>query len=195
MQQLSFLESEEGSEDDEVDSLDHKMTNEAMVGTSAGGLSKSGMGRAAALGMDVGPMESNATEHLQTKSRSSPFQPSLIFKMKMRSLAKKTKETRELLSSKTKFGRTKPTRHNDESLTSHEIQPILAEPRSHKPQGADLFSIDALASQRSCGTSLVNKLGMATDVSSYLVQHGNQSSQFSLGLQDSLDQQCDPVEK
>eukprot|EP00526_Cylindrotheca_closterium_P014945 CAMPEP_0113601206 /NCGR_PEP_ID=MMETSP0017_2-20120614/107_1 /TAXON_ID=2856 /ORGANISM="Cylindrotheca closterium" /LENGTH=279 /DNA_ID=CAMNT_0000509487 /DNA_START=985 /DNA_END=1824 /DNA_ORIENTATION=+ /assembly_acc=CAM_ASM_000147 len=195
MQQLSFLESEESSEDDEVNSLDHRMTNEAIVATSAGGLSKSGMGRAAALGMDVGSVEPNTEEHLQTKSRNSQFQPSLILRKKMTSLVKKTKETRELLSSKQFFGRQKPFRQNNESLGSDEIQSIASEPQSRNARGADLFSIDALASQRSCGTSLVNKLGMATEVSSYLVQNGSQSSHRSLGLQDNHNQQCEPAEK
>lgn len=174
----SFLESGESSEDD-VDSLEHRMTNEAFVATSAGGLSKTGMGRAAALGMDVGSIESSTADHLQTKSRNSQSQASLILKKKITSLVKKTKETRELWSSKQFFGRQRPIGQNNQSVASVEMESDSTKSQAGKPQGADFFSIDALASQRSRGASLVNKLGMATDDSAYLVHYGNQSSQHT----------------
>ena len=184
MNNLSFFTNGESSDDvsidDEVSSLDHRLTNEAIAATSAGGMSKSGIGRAAALGMDVGSVDTGCTDSFQRENRHSRFQPSLILKKKIIGLMKKTRDTRELWSSKQILRRQKFVRPNHGNSAANQQQPIEAA-LQHK-NGADLFSMDALASQRSREHSLVNKLGMATDAASY-AKHESHSSGSSLQLQ------------
>lgn len=94
MRSTLFVESCESSGDDENDSATHKRTNEAIIASSAGG-----MGRAAALGMDVGSIEESIADEVQIKNSHAWFHSSFILKKKMKSLIKKTKEVREHWSS------------------------------------------------------------------------------------------------
>lgn len=162
MKNISLFDSDDDSVDD-VSSLEHRLTNEAIVPTSAGGISKSEMERAAALGMDVGSIEPSSAEHLRREQHNTQFHGSLILKQKMTSLIKKTKQTKELWSNKKILSRHKP------AILSYGTSAHKTE----EPGGSDV-SMHALASQRLRGTSLINKLGMATDAACY-VQEENQS--------------------
>ena len=164
---MSFPVSGESSEDDEGNSLGYGMTNDAIVASSAGGISKSGMGRAAALGMDVGFAEGNHVDRLQRESGGSQVRPSLILKKNFTRLMKKTKQVKDRWSSKHVVDRQSAARPKNENFPSDELKSNASD-HSLWPQSCDdVFSVDALASQRSHGVSLVNKLGMAPGVSPY----------------------------
>lgn len=153
---------EDSSNDAVSASMDCKVTNRQVVPTAAGGQSTSGLGRAAALGMDVGVVEESVRPTERKKKESSASLYAANVKKNILGLVKKTKESYEKRKSQRKI--------------------------HHKrmPSEDDLFSTNAIASQGSHGKSLVNKLGMAAEPASFRSQShvspaGHQSERHSAG--------------
>jgi hypothetical protein len=139
------------SSDDGVSSLDCKVTHRQAIPSALGGPSTSGMGRAAALGMDVGLPEESVDQSQRKKTHSSALLSSAALSSALLSASNIKKNLTSLIKKK--------------KLEMDKKKSKRKGYHKRMPSEDDIITTDAVASQASHGNSnsLVNKLGMAVD--------------------------------